>query len=586
MPPKRPPVTKLQEEIDPESDLYSILYDPYRAKDWIETLLTIPSEKGPVVPFKLRPQQVAMDRNQTYRDITVKARQTTASSFILARNLRRMTTGFNLNCFVMADKDRTVGQFKARIKHHLADLRRNGFDYSIAIDNDKELVIGGLENRFIWASAEERVTGRGYTIQIAHLSEVAHYKPETEGEIVGGILPAIPDAPDGWLDSESTPKGASGLFYESVQSSRPLDPLGVDTAHLYPWWMEPRYTVDTWDEAIGLPDHYHDLIATLRSDFIPAPLEQKLMQVEGLTVGQILWRRLKIKEMAKTTTPFPQEYVEDFDSCFMGTGDSYFASEDGVDHLSYHRENRQVPVERREALVYRNSPVSLHGPNLVVWELPRTGDPYAMYQDTSKGGTAKDSDPSVITVMHAITRHIVARLTVKASPREIAEMGCALGLMYNAALYGGERDAWGAQALDRVRELAYPNIYYHVDYQRKSREVDPWIYPTEANRNMMLLKFREWVFDHSIVIKDAVLLNEMGDFTWQKSAARETWKAAGKKLHDDHVLSAAGVCVISERAALNHKKRPQGEPIEELVLGKFGQVLRKGSRTGRHPWLR
>lgn len=583
----KPPVEKLQSEIDPESDLYGLLYDPFRAKDWIETFLTIPNEKGTVVPFILRPQQNAMDKNQTYRDNTIKARQTTASSFLMARNTRRMTTGFGLNCFVMADKERTINQFRKRIEHHLTDLRRAGFDFNIVLNNDKELVIGGLENRFIWASAEERVTGRGYSIQIAHLSEVAHYRPETEGEIIGGILPAVPDPPDGWLDMESTPKGADGLFYDMIQGSRPLDPQGLSTAHLYPWWMEPRYTVDTWDSEIGLPAHYHELVADMRRDFTPTAKEQKLIQQDGLSVGQILWRRLKQKQMALTATPFLQEFVEDYDTCFMGTGDSFFTSEDGIDHLSYHRENRLQPLEIREQLVYRSSPVSFHGRNFVIWELPQPGTPYAMYQDTSKGGTAKDSDPSVITVMNAVTRHIVSRLTVKATPREIAEMGCSIGQFYNMALYGGERDAWGAQALERVRELTYPNVHYHVDYQRKSRDVAPWIYPTQENRNMMLLKFREWVFDHSMVIKDSVLLNEMGAFTWQRSQTRDTWKAQGKRLHDDHVLSAAGACVVAERAALIAKKRPS-QQVEELVLGKFGQVIRRGGDPNNRPrpWFR
>lgn len=587
-PKAKPPVTKIQEETDPKSDLYGILYDPHRVQEWIEKFLTIPDVTGRVVPFRLNRQQTYMARDQTYRDNVVKARQTTASSFILARNFRRMTNGgFGLNAFVMADKDRTIQTFRTRIRHHIADLKREGFDYELAVDNDKEMVIAGLENRYLWASAEERVTGRGYTIQMAHLSEVAHYKPETEGEIIGGIIPAVPDPPDGWLDMESTPKGADGLFYDTVQSSRPLDPQGFDTAHLYPWWLERRYSVDKWDETLEMPDHFRDLAADMRRDFSPAPFEAKLMAEHGLSVGQILWRRLKMKQMAATTTPFLQEFVESFDTCFLGTGDSFFAGEDGIDHLAYHRENKMSPVENKQELAYKGSMVSFHGPNLAIWEFPRPGDPYAMYQDTSKGGTAKDSDPSVITVMHALTRHVVARLTVKATPREIAEMGAALGQYYNMALYGGERDAWGAQALERLKEIQYPNIYYHFDYARKSRNTEPWIYPTAENRNMMLLKLREWVFDHSIVIKDSVLLNEMGAFTWQRSQARDAWKAQGKRLHDDHVLSTSGVCVVAERAALNHKKRPPQTLQEDVTIGKFGQVIRKGpNRSWPQPWMR
>lgn len=580
----KPPVTKLRDETDPASDLYGLLYDPHRVQDWIETFLTIPNERGQIVKMKLYPQQRAMDKNHTGRDNTVKGRQTRASSFILARNTRRMTTDFGLNCFVMTQDDVTTKAFRYRIQHHLADLRRAGLDYKVKIDNDDEMVIDGLENRFIWASAEQRVAGRAISIHIAHLSEAAHYKPENEGEIIGGILPAVPDPPYGWADFESTPRGAEGLFYEQVQDSRPIDPMSIWSTHLYPWWIEPRYTVDEWDAAVGLPSHFRELVAELRRTFIPKPDEEKLMRVHGLTVGQILWRRLKQRDMAKTTTPFLQEFVEDLESCFMATGESFFTGADGIDHLAYHRENRQAPIERREMLVYKNSPVSFHGPNLSIWELPVPGDTYAQHQDTSKGGTARDADPSVITVMHAVTRHVVARLTVKASPREIAAMGCALGQFYNMALYSGERDAWGAQALERVKELSYPNIYYHVDYNRRSLVVDPWIYPTAENRNMMLLKLREWVFDHSIVIKDAVTLSEMGAFTWQKSNSRDTWKASGKKSHDDHVLSLAGCCVASERAALQARRHAVAA-AEPVMIGKFGQVIRR-SGDGPKLWMR
>lgn len=580
----QPTVTEFRKETDPSSDIYGLLYDPKRVSDWIETFLTIPNEKGQIVEMKLFPQQRQMDLNHTGRDVTAKGRQTRASSFLLARNLRRMTTEFGINQFVMTQDDVTTKAFRWRIKHHLADLKRAGFDYDIKIDNDDELVIGGLENRYIWASAEQRVAGRAVSIQIAHLSEAAHYRPENEGEIVGGILPAVPDPPHGWIDFESTPKGAEGLFYEQVQGSRPIDMMSVWTVHLYPWWMEPRYTVDTWDVAIGLPEHFHTLVAEMRRTFLPKPDEEKLMRVYGLTVGQILWRRLKQADMARTTTPFLQEYVEDLDSCFMATGDSFFASEDGTDHLSYHRENRQEPIERREQLFYKNSSVSFHGPNLVMWELPVVGDAYAMYQDTSKGGTAKNSDPSVITIMHATTRHIVARLTVRATPREIAEMGCAIGQFYNLAWYGGERDAWGVQALDRVKELSYPNIHYHVDYQRQNAKVEAWIYPTAENRNAMLLKFRDWVFSHSIVIKDAILLQEMGAFTWQKTQSRDTWKASGKKSHDDHVMSAAGCCMVAERVAQMTNRRIVQAP-ENVVVGKFGLVQRR-SPSAPKQWFR
>jgi hypothetical protein len=578
-----PPVTQLEDELDPSSDIYRYLYGktPEDTARWIETFLTLPNEQGRIVKMRLYPQQRQMLADQTGRDNTVKGRQTRASSLILARNLRRMTTEFGLNCFVMTQDDPTTSTFRYRIKHHLEDLKRAGLKYDIALDNENELVIAGLENRYIWASAEQRVAGRAYSIHIFHGSEAAHWKPETTGGIVGGILPAIPDPPFGWADFESTPNGAEGLFYEQVMDSRPLAEFSLWTTHFYPWWLEPRYTVDSWDDN-DLPAHFHEMVAEMRRTFVPTPEEQRLMDEHRLSMGQILWRRLKIRDMAKTTTPFAQEYPEDLEGCFMSTSESFFVGDDGVDHLQLHRRNRQSALQRLGGLPFRESRVDFHGNNFYVWELPVPGVPYAMYQDTSKGGTSKDADPSVITVINARTNHLVAKLVVKATPREVAEMGCAIGQYYNMALYGGERDAWGSQALERIRELRYPNIFYYVDQNGKVDQ-EGWIFPNEQNRNRLLLRLRERVFTHDITIPDATTLMEMGSFTWVKLRDRHKLRATGKQTHDDHVLSLAGCTIVAERAA---QMRPAAaRPEEAIVVGRYGQVIRDNP-TGPRFWMR
>lgn len=577
-----PPVTKMQDELDPESSMYNVLYGQ-RTEDtqkWIEDFLTIPNEQGRIVKMELYPQQRMMLENQTGRDNTVKGRQTRASSLFLARNLRRMTTGFGLNCFVMTQDDPTTSTFRARVRHHLEDLRRAGLEYSIELDNENELVIGGLENRYIWASAEQRVAGRAYSIHIFHGSEAAHWKPENTGAIVGGILPAIPDPPYGQADFESTPNGAEGLFYDQVMDARPLKEFAFWTTQFYPWWLEPRYTVDTWDDN-DLPQHFHDMVAEMRRSFIASPEEQRLIDEHRLSLGQILWRRLKIRDMAKTTTPFAQEYPEDLEGCFMSTSESFFVGDDGLDHLQLHRRNRKQALLRLTSLPFRESAVTFHGSNLYVWEPPVAGIPYAMYQDTSKGGTSKDADPSVITVLNPRSGHLVAKLVVKATPREVAEMGCAIGQYFNNALYGGERDSWGSQALERIRELRYANVYYYSD---ASGKLDPegWVYPTEGNRNRMLLRLREQVFTHQITIPDATTLMEMGSFTWVKLRERHKLRGQGKQTHDDHVLSLAGCTIVAERAQFLRAPKPK-EP--NIVVGRHGQVFRVDT-NGPQAWMR
>ena len=362
--------------------------------------------------------------------------------------------------------------------------------------------------------------------------------------------------------------------------SRPVKDFSLWTVQFYPWWLEPRYTVDSWEEN-DLPAHFHDMVAEMRRTFIPTGDEQRLIEQHGLSLGQILWRRLKIRDMEKTTTPFPQEYPEDLESCFMSTSESFFVGDDGMDHLGIHRRNRQTPILRIGSLPLRESSVSFHGNNFSMWEPPVPGITYAMYQDTSKGGTSKESDPSVITVLHPHSGHMVAKLIIKATPREVAEMGAAIGQHYNWALYGGERDAWGSQALERLRELRYPNLFYYVDANGKV-DTEGWVFPTEANRNRMLLRLREQVFTHTITIPDATALMEMGSFTWVKLRDRHKLRGAGKKTHDDHVMSLAGCTLVAERAAMYRKKVAE---VPEILVGKHGQVIRP-KRNGPQIWMR
>lgn len=282
--------------------------------DWVETLLTIDAETGRVVKFQLYPQQRMMATHRSGRDITVKGRQTRASSYLLARNLRRMVTHGSLKCLIMTQDDQTTATFRARIKHHLRDLANKGYDFLSAkgLDNENELVLD-TGSRYIFGSGEERTAGRAYTAHVVHLSEFAHWPPERTGVLIGGVQPSVPGPPAGWIDIESTPNGAEGTFYEMVMGSKQYDPMSRWTAHFYPWWLEPRYRAGTIEgNDILFPENEWE--ALLR-DFRPTPEEAQLMETVDLDVGQIIWRRIKKKEQDKTDAPFLQEYPETLEGC-------------------------------------------------------------------------------------------------------------------------------------------------------------------------------------------------------------------------------------------------------------------------------
>lgn len=582
-----PPVGKLREEIDPESDLHWLLFDPSpeAEKGFIEKFLTVQDVKGNIVPFHLFPQQFSMLKNATGRDITVKGRQTRASSLLIARRVRRMMTSHGRNCLMGANDDQTTALFRSRVKHHFRDLSRHGFEFNFDPDNDDELGIKDLDSRFIFQSGMKKVAGRSFSAQEAHISELAHWPQGSASELIGGIEPAIPGPPHGNLDYESTPKGAEGIFYEKVQDTH--DPDCLFTVHFYPWWMEPRYRVGTDDDAdiILSTTEYADRAAHFR----PTEEEERLMQTFGLRVDQILWRRIKKAAQDKTEAPFLQEYVETIDGCFLTKAGNYFMTPDGIDHLAWYRLQVAQPVMVLESLTFRGSDTSFKGPNLALWEFPHPGDAYIAYMDCSSGEMGPRTDFTAANVVNVASGHKVARLRLKVPPREAGEMLCAVGAYYNMALLGVERGGYGQSALERVAELGYPYLFYQTNMAKPNAQPKPGIYPTAQTRQAVLQSHREAVIDHTYVTRDGLEVAEMGTFDWVKVQSRARPQAQEKReAHDDLVIAGAGCSFMLPYARLRRRKGPRQE--EEIVaIGPAGRVIRPADTRrigGKKPWLR
>lgn len=585
--------------LDFDDDTARLLFgkEPQDEIDWIETLLTVPSKEGQIVPFKLYPQQKLMAQNKTGRDITVKGRQTRCSSYLLARNLRRMVTDESLQCLVITQDDQTTATFRSRIKHHLRDLAQNGLPYTAALDNQDELVIEETGSRYIFASGQESTAGRAYSGSIIHISELAHWPREKAAGLLGGIEPSVPGAPFGWFDIESTPNGAEGTFYDKVKSSKVYDVGSRWNTHFYPWWMEPGYRagIDLTCDIVYTEVEWEHLVGT----FVATKDEEKLMEEYGLDVGQILWRRVRKKEQDKTDAPFLQEYPETLEGCFLTAGGSYFASPDGIDHLEKFRNTIQDPEEKLDSLPFRGGTVPFNGPNLFVWQRPQPSQSYVVWVDCAGGGLGEDSDYSAITVLNASQMFLAARVNVKISPQEIAPMAVAIASWYNSALLGGERDALGSTCLSTIQQLYYKNLWYFVQpgtqLDIKKGPSEAWGHPTQI-RNLILSSLREVVFDGRLHIKDALLLQQMGAFTYQKSVGkRELLKAQAKKgYNDDLVMSLAGCCFLAPRVAHHTDSEyntPENNPRKDdtIYVGNFGLVVkreRKGRGRMARPWLK
>lgn len=554
---------------------------PAAIQAWIEEYLTVPTPLGQVVPFKLYPQQIKILEDETGRDIIVKGRQTRASSIIMARNVRAMTNGsmWNATCVVGAQDDATTAEFRRRIKHHIfSDLNSKGFSFKAVKDNDDELIIEGLNNRFVFISGEMKTIVRGYSAQIVHLSEFAHWNERMVGLLMGGLLPAVPGR--GRITIESTPKGEEGAFYDYAMKKVP-GALNRWQTHLYPWWMEPRYRATTdsnSEDDLLLSKSEYD---ALQNNFTATEHEKELMQGHGLIIPQIIWRRVKQPEQDRTHAPFLQEYVEDLDTCWLGVQGKFFDTPDGIDHIAPYRDNRRSPTRMLETLTYRMAEVGFYGPNLKIWEEPDQNDTYVIGFDAAGGGMTAQADWSVAYVIDANKEKVVASLRVQAPPRNFALMLCAIATYYRGALVNGERSHHGKAVFDEMLAHGYTNLYYHIDRPLKRGEaLDPGVYPSSENRLKTLERLKSAITAGAINSYDEQFVQEMNIFTWQKYQNRlraQALDAVGQ--HDDSIFAMAWTWFIVDKVRMRLQSERRDAPEEIVVVGRNRLVVDRQADT-------
>ena len=167
------PVDRVATEVDPTARLAYLWNDrsPDATVDFIKEFLNVADERGRIYKFIPNTQQVRMLRDETGRDLTVKARQTGTSTIKLARRFRRMINGElqGANCLIAADKDPSTAKFREKMLGWFQDMKRHGFNFEFKKDNETELVIAGYENRFIWAYGQSTHIASSFSAQEVNL---------------------------------------------------------------------------------------------------------------------------------------------------------------------------------------------------------------------------------------------------------------------------------------------------------------------------------------------------------------------------------------------------------------------------------
>ena len=515
---------------------------------------------SPTVPFVLNPAQrlanaVAerqLREKGRIRMVILKGRQNGMSAWSSGRGFHVASLLPNIQAFTVAHDDATSARIFGYSKLYyelLAPEIRPLSRYS----NKEELVFEnpdprtrsrwpGLRSRINFATAKNAQSGTGHTNHVVHASEVAKYGPNVK-EMWTSLKPSIPDVAGSMVILESTAHFSGQWFREFCD--RAQHPQDEYEFLFLPWMLTQEYT----DEV--KPGEMQDLDDE----------ERFLQQHYALSLGQLKWRRARVRELGNDPVArklfqqeYPLEYEEAWIDMEMGVFDARALMELG----------QQIRAPLRVCQIF-DGPRLYDSPDgaLSIWEEPQPGELYDLAIDVGSG--SETGDWSVGQVMKRRTREQVAEWRGKIGVLDLAKPMYWLGLYYMAAQMAPEVDGLGIGLLDRLVEMGYPNLYLwrkHGTALPKITRQAGW-HTSYESKKKLVTRGRHYIAHKDVIIHSPILYNELREFSIRQTEQREFYEGSGK--HDDCVLSWLIALTIGLDEALIQGPQVAPPPTRPMV---------------------
>lgn len=285
-----------------------------------EKCLHVRSKEGMIVPFKMnQAQRYAHDKIEQQRfkinkvrAVVLKARQQGFSTWIGGRYYKKTTERIGFATFILSHESKTTGKLADMVKRY-HEYCPNAIKPALGRDN---ATLGFnfpvLDSSYELGTAKNAETGRGFTAQLFHGSEVAFW-PQA-AQILAGVMQAVPNIRDSEILLESTANGQGGAFYDYVQDAR--FGRGEFILIFSPWYWDLGYVANPVQGFERTPEE-RELAALLANH--PDGAEFSVI----LSDAQLQWRRYKIQEL-KSSDLFSQEYPSYIDEAFLSSGRPVF----------------------------------------------------------------------------------------------------------------------------------------------------------------------------------------------------------------------------------------------------------------------
>jgi hypothetical protein len=478
--------------------------DPKRL---IEKWFWIVDKKGRRVPFVFNEMQDEFYYGHTSRDDILKARKEGFSSLILAIWTIKFLFVPNVWCVCISHEDEATRRLFSKVEYFIDNLP---FKVPLTGRSQKSLKFKDRNSEFYIGTAGSRAFGRGDTINYLHMSEVAFWNPKTD--VTTGLLNAVPDDLETtWIVKESTANG----YGTRHQIAWEAEKRGESTfkPHFFGWNKDRGHVKPA--EGITFTDD-----------------ELRLAAQYDLSNEQLAWRRWKISSMDATQSHtklemFMQEFPINDREAFLSSGRPVFDPK-ALDWLEQVCVIDPIKVGNLEG--WEHPIFSDHSLGFIkVWREPEDGRHYVIGGDVAETG-----DLSYLCVLDVRTLEQVAEWVGNKDEYEYAGDAYRLGMWYNRALIGIERNNMGVAVVQKLDELGYKNQYIRETIDEiTNRTHNELGWRTDSKtRPIMISDLNNLVADRRIKIHSKICVDQMRSFVRGRSNRPE----AQSGTHDDCVI--------------------------------------------------
>lgn len=425
---------------------------------WARTCYRILDKFGNVVPLQLNGAQRTIElaereelktkgRAQIY---VLKGRQSGVTTHQQAKSLHTAWAVRGAVCLTLAhERDATDKIFeitRRAIENFPDDLLPE-----MGAARTREVSFPQRDTSFYTGTAGAARAGHGLTLYRFHGSEFALW--DDPRKTLKGVLPAL-ERPGTTVILETTAEmyeDEAHLFYRESR-----DGLNNFRAVFLPWWeCDPtlyRIELEEPDELGKLSDE-----------------EQTLVDVHGLYLEEVKWRRSKIRDLGKAD--FLQQYPEDDETCWLAPGALFYDSELLKDlkaraqRAGVTRGRSDLPLEIKDRLEIYSSLEPLGDDDRCI-----------IGADTAEGG----GDRNAAVARRMRNWRLCAQFADnKIEPREFAGVLDKMGRLLSdskgrPALLVVERNLHGITVLRHLRDdFNYPIEYIYHRQRLDSSETDP-----------------------------------------------------------------------------------------------------------------